>query len=63
MAHIDTTVAQLAEGDTIHLDGKARTVTAITSSDVPGYLNVTVTPGFDSKPFHWGAHWAATKIV
>lgn len=63
MTQIDTTVAELVAGDTIHLDGKARTVTEITPSDVVGYLNVAVTPGFDYKPFHWGAHWAATKLV
>lgn len=62
MTQLDTTVAKLATGDTIHLDGKARLVGEITQSDVAGYLNVWV-EGFDFKPFHWGAHWAATKLV
>lgn len=63
MAHIDTTVAELETGDSIHLDGETRTVTSITESDVAGYRYIGVTPGFDSGPLHQGAHWGATKIV
>lgn len=63
MARIDTTVGQLEAGDTVHLDGQSRTVTSITPSDVAGYVNVGITPGFDSGPLHQGSHWSVTKIA